>query len=75
MGNTTHLAGSPSLLDLFSFIANFLQYTLSLSLSQSLQIVTFMLKESATGYSKITTDLTIEPELDSSSMSYNTDDN
>ena len=46
----------------------------SLSLSQSLRIVTFMLKEPATGYSKITTDLTIEPELDSSSMSYNTDD-
>ena len=47
----------------------------SLSLSQSLWIVTFMLKESATGYSKITTDLITEPELDSSSMSYNTDNN
>ena len=46
-----------------------------LSLSQSLQIVTFMLKEPATGYSKITADLIIEPELDSFSMSYNTDDN
>ena len=32
---------------------------------QSLQIVTFMLKEPAAGYSKITTDLTTEPELDS----------
>ena len=50
------------LLDLFSsYIAFFLQYTLPLSLSQSLRIVTFMLKESAAGYSKITIDLIIEP--------------
>ena len=40
-----------------------------------MQIVTFMLKEPATGYSKITTDLMTELELDSSSMSHNTDDN
>ena len=46
-----------------------------LSLSQSLCIVTFMLKEPAIGYNKITIDLTIELELNSSSMSYNTDDN
>ena len=45
-----------------------------LSLSQSLWIVTFMLKELATGYSKITTDLIIKPELDSFSMSYNLTD-
>ena len=37
----------------------------SLSFSQSLWIVTFMLKESAAGYSKITIDLTTEPELNS----------
>ena len=62
------------LLDIFSFyIAFSLQYFLSLS--QSLWIVTFMLKEPATGYIKITTELTTEPGLDSSSMSYNTDDN
>ena len=75
LGNSVHTAGSPSLLDLFSsYIAFFLQYTL-LSLSQSLRIVTFMLKESATGYSKITIELITEPELKSSLMSYNTDDN
>ena len=34
-----------------------------------------MLKEPATGYSKITTDLKTKPELDFSSMSHNTDDN
>ena len=76
LGNSTHSAGSPSLLDLFSsYIAFFLQYILSLSLSQSLRIVTFMLKDLATGYSKITIDLTTELELNSSSMSYNTDNN
>ena len=49
--------------DLLSSISSLLillllQYTLplSLSLSQSLRIVTLMLKEPATGYSKITTD-------------------
>ena len=47
----------------------------SLSLSQSLQIVTFMLKEPTTGYSKITIEFTTEPKLDTSSMFYNTDEN
>ena len=56
-----------SLLLLYFFL---LQYTLPLSLSQSLWIVTFMLKESATGYSKITTDLRTKLELNSFSMSY-----
>ena len=52
------------LLDLFSYYnAFFLQYP------------TFILKDSATGYSNITTDLMTEPELDSSSLSHNTDDN
>ena len=37
-------------------------------------IVTFMLKESAAGYNKITAALTTEPELDSFSISYTTDD-
>ena len=64
------------LLDLFSsYIAFFSQYTLPLSLSQSLWIVTYILEESSTGYSKITTDSITEPELDSFSMSYNTDEN
>ena len=63
------------LLDLFSsYIAFFLQYTF-FSLSQTLRIVTFMLRESTTGYSKITRESITEPELDSSSMSYDTDDN
>ena len=63
------------LLDLFSFyISFFLQYNILLSLTQSLWIVTFMIKEPATGYSKITTDLMTEPELDSSSISYNKDE-
>ena len=35
----------------------------------------YMKYTSATCYSKITTDLMIEPELDSSSMSHNTDGN
>ena len=36
-----------------------------------MRIVTFMLKEPATGYSKISTNLTTEPELDSFSVLYN----
>ena len=76
LGKSTHIARSPSLLDLFSsYDAFFLQYFLPLSLSQSLRIVTFMLKDPATSYSKITTDLTTEPEIDSFSRFYNIDDN
>ena len=53
-----------SLLFLYCFLLTI--YSFSLSLSQSLQIVTFMLKELTTGYSKITIDLITEPELDNS---------
>ena len=55
MGKSALTAGSPSLLDLFSF-SIFPSYNiLSLSLCQSLRIVTCMLYEPATGYSKIIT--------------------
>ena len=55
LGNSVHTPGSPSLLDLFSYYIASSYNILFLSLSQSLRIVTFMLKEPATGYSKITT--------------------
>ena len=74
LGNSAHTVGSPSLLDLFSLLIlpSYNILFLSPSLSQSLRIVTYMLLEPATGYSKITTDWITEPELDSFSMSYNT---
>ena len=46
----------------------------SLSLSQYLWIVTFMLKESAAGYNKIIVAFTTELELDSFSIYYIIDD-
>ena len=52
---TMHSSWSPSLLDLFSISILPSYNILSLSLCQSLRIVTYMLNELATGYSKITT--------------------
>src|SRR5882757_10084428 len=52
---TPHTAWSPSLLDLFSISILPSYNILSLSLCQSLRIVTYMLDELATGYSNITT--------------------
>ena len=53
LGNFAHTTWSPSLLDLFSSIMLSSYNISSLSLSQSLWIVTFILKELTTGYSKI----------------------
>ena len=60
VGNSALPVGSPSLLDLFSssilLSYNILSLSLSLSLCQSLRIVTYIVLESATGYSKVTKD-------------------
>ena len=58
LGNSALTAGSSSLLDLFSFpiLPSYNILSLSLSLCQSLWIVTYILLESATSYSKVTMD-------------------
>ena len=73
-GKLHALSWEPFSLRSLLFLLCFLLTIYPLSFSESLQIVTFMLKESAAGYNKITVALTTEPKLDSFSISYTTDD-